>query len=51
MPEKSFSRVACLKDFFGQYNDNDKCNKNYVQNDIHIAKNQQEFGNRKRIKP
>ena len=54
MPEitKSCSRVARLEDFFGDdiTSCNSKYNKNNTQNDI-IAKNQQEFGNRKRIKP
>lgn len=45
--EPSFSRKACLEDFLEpcQYN-------NYSNNDQYtISKNQQEFGNRKRIKP
>jgi len=49
MPEinKPFSRTACIQDFIGEDIKNDK-----VQNDKNtIAKNQQEFGNRKRIKP
>jgi hypothetical protein len=48
---KSFSRKACLEDFF----DITSLNKhNYNQNCSHnsnIAKNQQEFGHKKRIKP
>jgi hypothetical protein len=52
MPEipKKTSRTACLEDFLGE----DICQIKYdkVQNDNNtIAKNQQEFGNRKRIKP
>ena len=62
MPEacssQSFSRKARLEDFFDE--DDDTCgsqntnnyNKNYSQNDnVVIAKNQQHFGHRKRIKP
>ena len=47
MPEKN-SRTACLEDFLSvQDIKHDK-----TQNDKNvIAKNQQEFGNRKRIKP
>jgi hypothetical protein len=57
MPDPtSFSRKAKLEDFL---DDDDKPNqttqnkyKNYSNNDtITIEKNQQEFGNRKRIKP
>ena len=56
MPDPaSFSRKAKLEDFL----DDDKSNqntqnkyKNYSNNDsVVIEKNQQEFGNRKRIKP
>lgn len=49
---QTFSRRARLEDFFDG-NDcvsKDKYNKNYSNND-NIAKNQQEFGDRKRIKP
>jgi hypothetical protein len=49
-----FSRPACFEDFFGETNKNTqtKYDTNYLQNDKNsIAKNQQEFGNRKRIKP
>ena len=54
---RAFSRKACLADFFddddtrSQYTQN-KHNQYYSQNDnVVIAKNQQEFGHRKRIKP
>ena len=44
------SRTACLHDFFDDdITTKNKYNKN-SQTDT-IAKNQQEFGNRKRIKP
>lgn len=54
-----FSRKATLSDFFDDsedINNNNNTNKNnnnnYSHNDTNtIAKNQQEFGNRKRIKP
>jgi hypothetical protein len=64
MPEacgapQSFSRKACLADFLDDDNDDDmnshysnKHNKHYShKDDVFIAKNQQEFGHRKRIKP
>ena len=59
MPEQklpqTFSRKACLADFFDEDEDiptQNNYNKNYSNNDtIKIAKNQQEFGHRKRIKP
>jgi hypothetical protein len=42
------SRTACFEDFF----DDKNLQPTYYQNDKNtIAKNQQEFGNRKRIKP
>ena len=47
---KTFSRPACLRDFFDNIDVN-KNNKIHSQNDITIAKNQQEFGHKKRIKP
>jgi hypothetical protein len=48
-PETStFSRSACFEDFF---DDSKKQNKNYKNDRNTIEKNQQEFGNRKRIKP
>jgi hypothetical protein len=61
MPEacgnSTFSRKACLADFLDD-DDDDTQNmqhnkyKHYSQNDkVVIAKNQQEFGHRKRIKP
>jgi hypothetical protein len=59
-PNKSqtIPRKVCLADFFtdedgpiSQYTEN-KHNKNYSNNDnFLIAKNQREFGHRKRIKP
>jgi hypothetical protein len=52
------SRAARLEDFFDDSDDinnqstkNNKYNKNHSHNDNTIAKNQQEFGHRKRIKP
>ena len=46
-----FTRTACLSDFFDCDDDkHNKYNKNHSY-DSTIAKNQQEFGNRKRIKP
>ena len=55
---QTFTRRACLADFFDEdedkntQNTKNKHNKNYSHNDsIIIAKNQQEFGQRKRIKP
>lgn len=60
MPEiitKTNLRIAKLADFFDDNDDidivhsNSKYNKNNTQNDVFISKNQQEFGNRKRIKP
>jgi hypothetical protein len=50
---QTFSRPAKLSDFVDGPNDipsKNKYNKNYSQNDS-IDKNQQEFGQRKRIKP
>lgn len=56
MPE---SRKASLEDFFteedgtntfAQHQKNTQ-NKNYTTNDVVIAKNQREFGHKKRIKP
>jgi len=52
---QSFSRRACLADFFDE-DDNIPTqqiyNHHYSHNDnVVIAKNQQEFGHRKRIKP
>lgn len=53
---KTFSRPVCLEDFLDDdekitYQTNNK-NKNYShKEDTIIAKNQQEFGHRKRIKP
>ena len=45
---ESFSRKACFEDFF----DDKILQPTYYQNDKNIiAKNQQEFGNKKRIKP
>ena len=50
----TFSRRACLEDFLEEGDQNiqsgkNKYNRNNSQNDI--AKNQQEFGHKKRIKP
>ncbi len=50
----TFSRTARLEDFFDDGNKSSKTkhDKDFFQNDKNcIAKNQQEFGNRKRIKP
>ena len=53
---KTFSRAVCLEDFLDDdkkttSHTNDK-HKNYShKEDTIIAKNQQEFGHRKRIKP
>jgi hypothetical protein len=48
-------RKVCLADFFPnveEINNQNKHCKNHLQNDnIMIAKNQKEFGHRKRIKP
>lgn len=58
--DRAYSRKACLADFLDDDEDEDsnftphknKYNKQYSQNDsVVIAKNQQEFGHRKRIKP
>ena len=52
---QTFSRPVCLADFFDEdtnTNTKQKYNKNYSHDDKNIiAKNQQEFGQRKRIKP
>jgi hypothetical protein len=55
---QTFSRRACLADFFAEDDDipaqcnQNKYNKHHSQNDnVVITKNQQEFGHRKRIKP
>ena len=52
-PPQSFSRKVCIADFFDDDDMPVQCkqNKNYSQNDVVIAKNQQHFGHRKRIKP
>ena len=50
----TFSRAACFEDFFDDTNKHIqiKNDTNHLQNDKNtISKNQQEFGNRKRIKP
>jgi hypothetical protein len=52
-PNQQFSRPATLSDFLDGYDDisiKNKYNKNYSHNES-IQKNQQEFGQRKRIKP
>ena len=49
----TFYRPAMLSDFFDEDHDvssKNKYNKSYSHNDT-IQKNQQEFGQRKRIKP
>lgn len=56
IPTNTFSRPARLEDFFDDDDanncDQNKYNKNNSYNDKNnIPKNQQEFGNRKRIKP
>ena len=51
MEENTFSRKARLEDFLGSGETVNQTNKNYSNNDINIQKNQQEFGNKKRIKP
>ena len=54
MSEKPFIRKARLSDFFeiGETPDTNTNNQDRQNNDANtIAKNQQEFGNRKRIKP
>jgi len=48
MEENNFSRKARLEDFLGSV---ETITKNHLINDINIQKNQQEFGNKKRIKP
>lgn len=44
------SRPLRIEDFLETNTKNTKDNKNYSRDDI-IAKNQQEFGHKKRIKP
>jgi hypothetical protein len=57
MQENTFFRKATLEDFLNdgetinQNNKNNKDNKNQSYNDNNIAKNQQEFGHKKKIKP
>jgi len=51
MEENNFSRKAILEDFLGSSETINQNSKNYVNNDNNIQKNQQEFGNKKRIKP
>jgi len=53
---KPFSRPARLEDFFDEGDDITNVTNNQKQNHSHnnkneIPKNQQEYGNRKRIKP
>ena len=52
---QSFSRRACLADFFDEHDDIPSLqthNHHYSHNDnVVLAKKQQEFGHRKRIKP
>ena len=57
MQENTFFRKATLEDFLNdgetinQNNKNNKDSKNQSYNDNNIAKNQQEFGHKKKIKP
>uniref|UniRef100_A0A6C0B206 Uncharacterized protein n=1 Tax=viral metagenome TaxID=1070528 RepID=A0A6C0B206_9ZZZZ len=54
MEENTFYRKATVEDFFDNsetINQNNKHNKNHSHNDNDVKKNQQEFGNKKRIKP
>jgi hypothetical protein len=57
MQENTFFRKATLEDFLNdgetinQNNKNNKDRKNQSYNDNNIAKNQQEFGHKKKIKP
>lgn len=54
MEENTFYRKATLEDFFDDgetTNQNNKHNKNYSHNNNDIKKNQEEFGQKKRIKP
>lgn len=57
MQENTFFRKATLEDFLNdgetinQNNKNNKDSKNQSYNDNNIAKNQQEFGDKKKIKP
>jgi hypothetical protein len=44
---ENHSRKACIEDFF----DGIKTTPVNTHSQVHIDKNQQEFGNRKRIKP
>jgi hypothetical protein len=46
-------RKVCLEDFLEKddKNSKNKQNKSYSQFDASVAKNQQQFGHRKRIKP
>lgn len=50
---QSFSRKVCLEDFLDKddQKSKNKQNKSYEQIDAYVAKNQQHFGHRKRIKP
>ena len=50
---KTFSRAARLEDFFDddEINSNKNNKYNNSHNDNTIAKNQKEFGHKKRIKP
>lgn len=47
-PIESFTRKARLEDFFPETKPTQNQNQNQTYN---VEKNQQEFGNRKRIKP
>ena len=51
MSTTSFSRKACLSDFINDDKPTKPKNNNYQSQNDTIAKNQQEFGHKKRIKP
>jgi len=51
MSTTSFSRKACLSDFINDDKSTQPKNNNYQSQNDTIAKNQQEFGHKKRIKP
>ena len=51
MEENTFSRKAMLEDFLGSSETINQNGKNHYNSDNSIQKNQQEFGNKKRIKP
>jgi hypothetical protein len=51
MEENTFSRKARLEDFLGSSETVNQTNKNHLNNDVNIQKNQKDFGDKKRIKP